>query len=654
VGTRMLASFGSCFGHRGSAALAAKTGLDGDEIPLCSRPVERRSARPDKEPDVPQSFSSIAKLFLHRVETSGSQLAFRFPSAGGWGELTWNQTGERVKNIANGLVSLGLGLEERTAILASTSVEWLLADFGVLCGGGATTTVYPSNTPDECQYILEDSDSKFIFAEDDDQVAKILEVRDRLPNLKTVITFTGKAQEDGYVITLADLEALGKKYAEDNGGAYEERIESVNKNMLATLIYTSGTTGVPKGVELTHDCWLFEGEAIENIGIVTQQDHQYLWLPLSHSFGKVLQIMQLQIGFPTTVDGNIPKLIDNLAVVRPTFMGAPPRIFEKVYNKIVTGAQASPVKWKIFQWSLAVGRKVSSLRQQRREPSGLLLIKYKIADKLVFSKLKARFGGRIKYFISGSAPLSREMAEFFHAADLLILEGYGLTESSAGSCINRPDTFAFGTVGPPFPGVEVKIAEEDGEILMRGRGIMRGYRNKEEATKETLTEDGWLRTGDIGEVDSQGRIKITDRKKDLIKTSGGKYVAPQHLEGKLKSLWPFLSQVLVHGNNRHFCTAVITLDPEGIPAWLEDNGLSGTKYEDLGKNDKVIAAVQEAVDKLNSGLASYETIKKFAILPADFTVETGELTASMKVKRKAVEKQYEDLLAGFYEGALAA
>jgi long-chain acyl-CoA synthetase len=600
------------------------------------------------------TFPSIAALFHHRVKEAGGALAYRYPEGSGWGEMTWKQTGERVKNIAGGLLELGLGLEDRVAILSQTRVEWILADLGVLCAGGATSTIYPSNTAPECQYICEDSGSRFCFAEDDSQVAKILEVKDQLKDLEKVIVIDGKAQQDGFVITLKELEEAGKKWNADNEGAYEKRGEEVTKDNLATLIYTSGTTGVPKGVELTQDCWLYEGEGVENVGVLSTSDHQYLWLPMSHSFGKVLQMAQLQIGFPTTVDGNIPKLVENLAVVKPTFMGAPPRIFEKVYNKIVTGAQASPVKWKIFSWSLGVGRKVSALRQQRKEPSGLLALKYKLADKLVFSKLKATSGGRARFFISGSAPLSREMAEFFHAADLLILEGYGLTESSAGSCMNRPDTFAFGTVGQPLPGTEVKIAEADGEILLRGRGVMRGYRNKPEATKETLTEDGWLMTGDIGEVDSEGRVKITDRKKDLIKTSGGKYVAPQHLEGKLKSLWPYFSQVLVHGNNRNFCTALVTLDPEGIVKWQEENGIAGKKYEELCKDDKVIAAVQEAVNKLNSGLASYETIKKFAILPQDFSIETGEMTASMKVKRKAVEANYKEMLDGFYEGAVKA
>lgn len=596
--------------------------------------------------------SSIATLFHQRVQESGGALAYRFPEGAGWGEMTWKQTGERVKNLAGGLLELGVGIEERCAILSSTRVEWILADLAVLCSGGATTTIYPSNTPKECQYICEDSESRFLFAENDDQVAKILEVRDQLPKLEKVFVMAGKAQADGFVVTCEELEASGKKWNAANEGAYEGRGDEVTSDNLATLIYTSGTTGVPKGVELTHDCWLYEGEAIEKINFLSVSDHQYLWLPMSHSFGKVLQMAQLQIGFPTTVDGDVKKLVANLAVVKPTFMGSPPRIFEKVYNKIVSGAQASPVKWRIFSWSLGVGRKVSALRQNRKEPSGLLALKYKLADKLVFQKLKATFGGRIRCFISGSAPLSREMAEFFHAADLLILEGYGLTETSAGSCLNRPGTFAFGTVGQPLPGTEVKIAEADGEILLRGRGVMRGYRNKPEATAETLNEDGWLLTGDIGEVDAEGRIKITDRKKDLIKTSGGKYVAPQHLEGKLKSLWPYFSQVLVHGNNRNFCTALITLDPDGIPAWQEENGLGGTKYDALGKDQKVIDTVQEAVDKLNAGLASYETIKKFAILPADFAIETGEMTASMKVKRKVVEGNNKELLDGFYEGAL--
>lgn len=599
-----------------------------------------------------KQYSTVPEMFLARVEATPHARAYQYPSGDDWKSYTWKEAGDRVKDIAGGLMSLGLEIEQRCGILCSTRVEWILVDLGILCGGGATTTIYPSNTPEECEFIITDSSTRFVFAEDDDQVAKLVEVREKMPSLEKVITIDGEAGHDGWVITLAELEEMGKAFNQENPDAYTERVGELKSDHLATLIYTSGTTGRPKGVELLHDCWAYEGWGIDEMDILDHTDHQYLWLPLSHSFGKVLEAAQIQIGFLTTVDGRIPKLVENLGVIKPTFMAAAPRIFEKVYNKVVQGVEeAGGLKLKIFNWSVKQGRQVSALRQQGKEPKGFLALKFKIADKLVFSKLKARFGGRIKFFISGSAPLSLEMAEFFHAAGILICEGYGLTESSAASFVNRPHEFKFGTVGKPVPGTEVKIAEADGEILIKSRGVMRGYHNLPDVTAATL-EDGWLLTGDIGELDSEGFLKITDRKKDLIKTSGGKYVAPQKLEGKLKALCPYLSQVLVHGNKRNFCSAVVTLDEEGIIPWANDNGLAGKTIAELGKEQKVIDMVQAAVDKLNADLARYETIKKFAILPKDFTVEGGELTASLKVKRKVVEKEYADVLDGFYEGSI--
>ncbi|TVQ92507.1 MAG: long-chain fatty acid--CoA ligase [Deltaproteobacteria bacterium] len=599
---------------------------------------------------------SVAHLFQWRVEQTPDRIAFTFPDKNeDWQQLTWSQTNDRVRAIASGLRALGIEDEQRVGILSVTRVEWILADLGVLCAGAATTTVYPSNTPDECQYILEDSATRILFAEDDDQVAKILEVREKLPKLQHVIVIDGKPQEDGFVLTLAQLEEKGKTYDAENPEAFQAVIDAIEPQRLATLIYTSGTTGQPKGVELLHDCWVFEAEAMEKVAVFREDDMQFLWLPMSHSFGKVLEVACLQAGFITAVDGRIPRIVDNLGVIKPTFMAAAPRIFEKVYNKVVTTAEeAGGLKLKIFRWALGVGRQVSALRQQGKEPGGLLAIQNMIADKLVFSKLRDRFGGRIRFFISGSAPLSREMAEFFHAAGILILEGYGLTESSAASFVNLPDNFAFGTVGPALPGVECQIAESNGEILLRGRGIMRGYHNLPEQTAETLDDEGWLHTGDVGEFDESGKLKITDRIKDLIKTSGGKYVAPQALESSLKALCPYLSQVVVHGNNRNFCTALVTLDEENSKGWLEERGLGNKTIPELAQDPTVVAMVQEAIDKLNANLASYETIKKFAILPSDFTVEDGELTASLKVKRKVVEKKYKDILDGFYEGALKA
>ncbi len=594
-------------------------------------------------------YSSVARMFFDRAKQTPNLEAYRFPLDGGWRSLTWLQAFERVRAIACGLRALGLTGEQRVGLLCSTRYEWILCDLGVLCAAGATTTVYPSNTPEECAYILSDSEAVMVIAEDDGQVAKLREQRANLPNIAKVITIDGTSDGD-WVITLDELEEKGAQAHDANPDEFERVVDSVQADQLATLIYTSGTTGKPKGVRLVHKCWTYEAEAMAQMGLMDINDVQYLWLPLSHSFGKVLQVGQIRVGFPTAVDGRIDKLIDNLSVVRPTFMAAAPRIFEKVYNKVVGGAKdAGGLKYKIFKWAVKVGRAVSALRQNGKEPGSWLGFKHKLADKLVFSKLKARFGGRVRFFISGSAPLSKDIAEFFHAADILILEGYGLTETSAASFVNRPDAYKFGTVGQAVPGTTIKIAD-DGEIILGGPGIMRGYHNLPEQTAEVLS-DGWLKTGDIGELDEDGFLKITDRKKDLIKTSGGKYVAPQLLEGKLKALCPYASQVVVHGDKRKYVTALIALDEENLRNWADDNGLSDASYADLASNDKVVEMIQPYIDELNAGLARYDTVKKFALLPADLTVEAGELTPSLKVKRKVVENKYVALLDGLYEDA---
>lgn len=595
---------------------------------------------------------NLAELFQRRVERSREQVAYRYPRGAGFASMTWGEAAERVRALAAGLLSLGLEREQRVAILSTTRLEWVLADLAVLSAGGATTTIYPSSLPEECVHILGDSESVFAFVEDTDQVEKLRGIRDQVPGVKQLILIEGDAGDDDWVISLSELERRGRKHAEEHPGALDEIIASVERDSLATLIYTSGTTGRSKGVELTHDCWLFEAESIDRIGILVPEDHQFLWLPLAHAFGKILEVAQLQIGFSTSIDGRVPKIVENLSKTEPTFMAAAPRIFEKVYNKVVTSAEeGSPLKRRIFVWAVDVGRRASELRERGQEPTGLLALEYKVADRLVFQKLRSLFGSRLRFLVSGSAPLSRDIARFFHGAGILILEGYGLTESSAASFINRPDNFRFGTVGLPFPGVEVRIAE-DGEVLLHGRGIMRGYHKMPEATAEALTEDGWLRTGDIGELDEKGRLRITDRKKDLIKTSGGKYVAPAALEAKLKVLCPYLGQVVVHGNNRNFVTALVTLDEEAIKGWAKEHGLGDLSPAELAKHPKVNELVEDAVSRMNAQLASYETIKKFAILPSDFSVEEGTLTPSLKVKRKVVEDRYRGVLEDFYRGSL--
>ncbi len=593
-------------------------------------------------------FHTISALFLHRIGATPNGIAFTYPENGGWKSLTWREFGEKVKQCSMGLRALGLQNEQRVAILAGTRFDWVVADLGIMCGAGATTTIYPQSTPEDCAYIISDSNTVFVIAENDDQLKKLHGVRAQIPNVKNVITFDGKKSDDGWVITWAELLEKGKAAPTSE---WEAIGNAVKGDSLATLIYTSGTTGKPKGVELLHDCWVFEGEAIDKIGILRPDDIQYFWLPLAHSFGKVLEAAQLKIGFQTAIDGRVDKLVENLGHIKPTFVAAVPRIFEKVYNKVIAGPKAEGgLKYSIFKWAIEVGKQAGALRQKGQPVGGLLGMKVKLADKLVYSKLKERFGGRLRFFVSGSAPLSREIAEFFHACEILILEGYGLTESSAASFVNLPKSYEFGTVGPPLPGVELKIAE-DGEILIKGRGIMRGYHGLKEATAETL-KDGWLCTGDIGELTADGKLRITDRKKDLIKTSGGKYVAPQTIEGKMKAVCPYVSQVLVHGNNRNFCSMLLSMDPEAITQWARENNVPGN-YAEIVKDPKVHALIKPFVDQLNQGLANYESIKKFAILPNDLTTEAGELTPSMKVKRKVVETKYKELLDGFYAGSLA-
>ncbi|GAA1457288.1 long-chain fatty acid--CoA ligase [Nocardiopsis exhalans] len=612
-------------------------------------------------------YRSVPDMFASRVAESGEREAFTYPipsSTGGsekWETLTWNQTRDRVRDLALGLHSLGVTSQARCAIASSTRIEWVLADLAILCAGGASTTIYPTSTPPDCAYIVSDSGSMVAFAENDEQVAKLVDQRGAMPGLSKVITFEGAAGGDNdWVIGLEDLAALGAEVHAEKPELFDELVASVKSEHLATLIYTSGTTGRPKGVRLDHANWLYEAEALKVMGdemraqgweMLDADDVQYLWLPLAHSFGKVMQVAQLRLGFLTAIDGRVDKIVDNLAVVRPTFMAAAPRIFEKVFNKVVMQAkEGGGAKYKIFKWAVGVGDKVARLKEDGKAPSGALAVQHKLADKLVFSKLRARFGDRLKFFVSGSAPLAPDIGRFFYGAGITILEGYGLTETSAGAFLNRPGDVRFGSVGLPLPGTEVRIAE-DGEVLLRGGSIMRGYHNLSGATEAVLTEDGWFATGDIGVLEN-GRLRITDRKKELIKTASGKYVAPQSIESRFKSLCPYVGNLVVHGDRRPYCVALVTLDPEAIEVWAEANGLGALNYVGLTKEPKVRAMVQEAIDELNKDLPRHETVKDFTILPSELTVEQGEITPSLKMRRRAVEERYREQLDEMYKGSI--
>ena len=591
---------------------------------------------------------NVALMYLDRVQASPDREAFRFLRGGEWTSVSWRESADVVKRLAAGLVSLGVEPEQRVAIASSTRYEWILADLAIMCAGAATTTVYPSTTADDVGYIVGDSESRVVFAEDDGQIAKLRERRADLPAVTKVVTFDGTADGE-WVIGLSDLEELGERLLAGNPDAVQQRIDGIAPDSLATLIYTSGTTGRPKGVRLRHTSWTYEGAVVAAQGILGEDDLQYLWLPLAHSFGKVLLTAQLQVGFATAIDGRVDKIIENLAVVRPTFMGAAPRIFEKAHGRIVTMAQGEGgAKAKIFDWAFKVGLRVSRLRREGKEPGRLLAIQHKLADRLVFAKIRERFGGRVRFFVSGAAALNGEIAEWFHAAGILILEGYGLTETSAGSFVNRPEQYRFGTVGRVFPGTEVRLAEEDREILLRGPGVMDGYHNQPELTAEALDADGWFHTGDIGELDADGMLRITDRKKDLFKTSGGKYVAPTSVESQFKAVCPYVSEIIVHGESRNFCTALITLDADAMAQWAGQNGQAGRSYREVVTSAPVQELIAGYVETLNSRLNRWETIKKFVILERELSVEEGEITPSMKVRRKAVEQKYRDRLDALY------
>jgi long-chain acyl-CoA synthetase len=589
--------------------------------------------------------ASVGAVLSHRVAASPSKEAFRYVEGDRWVSLSWSQTKDKVFQLAAGLLALGIEPQDRVAIASSTRMEWVLADLAIMCAAGATTTIYPSTQHDDVGYVLADSQSRVVIAEDDLQVEKVVDHLDELPELLQIVQMDGKVDHPK-VIGWADLEKLGREHLDAHPTAVDDVIAAIGPEDLATLIYTSGTTGRPKGVRLVQDCWTYLGASVDAFDIISADDLQYLWLPLSHVFGKALIAIQLYIGFTTAVDGRIDKIVENLAEVKPTFMCGAPRIFEKVRAKVITTASHG-VRAKIFDWAFGVGRKVSPMRLAGEEPSGLLALQYRLADRLVFSKIKARMGGKIRFFVSGSAPLNSEVQEWFYAAGLLVLEGYGLTETSAVSCVNNPRATRFGTVGPPIPGTQVRIAD-DGEILVKGPGVMRGYHNAAEATAEAL-KDGWFATGDIGELGEKGYLRITDRKKDLIKTSGGKYIAPQKVEGVLKAVCPYISQVIVHADGRKYATALITLDPEAIEGWAKEEGLSYSSIAELARSQEVHDLIDGFIAQGNQELERWETIKKFEILATELSVDEGEVTPSLKVRRKAVEKKYADVLNSMYD-----
>ncbi len=555
-------------------------------------------------------------LFTRRIASSGPRVAMRHKQNGTWRTLTWNDLDRAAREIAGGLRALGLELGDRVSLLGNTRWEWIACDVGILMAGGVTVPIYQSNTPEQVDYVVKDSGSKVVIVEDAAQLAKVSHER-------TVL-----------MTELEQLRAAGRKWIAAHPGALEKGWADIKPEHIFTIVYTSGTTGPPKGVVLTHKNIVFECKALEQVLSIGEADEQLLFLPLAHIFARILEWVAISRGCVTAFAESMNELIANMKEVRPTFMGAVPRVYEKAYMKIQAGFEQKrqqPATRALIDWALSVGKQLSREQQRGRAPTLALALQARLANRLVFEKVQATFGGRLRFFVSGGAPLAREIAEFFHAAGLLVLEGYGLTETTAATNINRPNAYKFGSVGQALPGVEVKIAA-DGEVIMRGDNILREYYGQAAATAEAIDAERWFHSGDIGVIED-GYLRITDRKKDIIVTAGGKNVAPQNLEGALKASCPYVSQVMVHGDKRPYLVALITVNEENVKA--------------AGQGDAK-RLIQAAVDKLNAQLPSYETIKKIAILPTDFSQENGELTPTLKVKRKFCSEKYQQILDGLY------
>ncbi|MEQ1875024.1 MAG: long-chain fatty acid--CoA ligase [Bdellovibrionia bacterium] len=589
----------------------------------------------------------MAKTILHSVEEAKQRTgpAVRYVKNGNWTDISWKDYIAQVEAISFGLASLGATFETKVAILSNTRVEWAVADLANLSVGAITVPIYPSSVSEDAQFILNNSDAKILICENRAMIDKWKLIADKCKSVQHVITMEPVKDPEVKVIEWNDLKNRGQKHMSSVPNLLSDARKKVALDDMATLVYTSGTTGTPKGVVLTHKNIMSEVADIFDLIGVNENDMNLTFLPYSHILGRIELWASLYLGFTQAYAENIDRIRANLVDVKPTFLVAVPRIFEKIYNGIISQAEASPVKDKIFKWSLAIGQEVSRATLAKKQLPIQTLLKYRVAKKLVFDKLAERMGGRLKFAISGGAPLSREIGEFFHAANLLVLEGYGLTETTAGVFFNSPFEYKFGTVGKAVGDVQVRIAE-DGEILIKSDKVMKEYYKNPEATEEVL-KDGWFHTGDIGELDAERFLKITDRKKDLIKTAGGKFVAPQKLENLLK-LNKYVSSVLIHGDKRKYIVALVTLNPENIQAFARERGIDFTNMKDLSQHPQVHGLIREAVAETNNGLASFESIKNFAILPGDFSVDSGELTPSLKVKRKYCDQKYKDNLDRLY------
>lgn len=588
---------------------------------------------------------TICHYLLEANKRDSSLEAVKFKKQRKWQSLSWQELCLSVESVAASLKSLGVEKGHRVVILSNTRYEWMVADMAVLSSGAVTVPIYQSSRAEEVEYILNDSEPTVVILENALQVKKWQSLSKIPQTVQKVVCIDPYTELPDEYLSWEEFLDEGSDTLTNNKNYLADIISERTLDETASIIYTSGTTGNPKGVVLTHTQIVSEVTEAFDLFDIGTKDASLTFLPYAHVLGRIEAWGSIYTGFTLAFAESIERIRLNLVEVKPTMMVAVPRIFEKLYVAIVTQVEANPVKHKLFNWAMRVGRLVSRAQAHKKSIPIHILLQYQLAKKLVFNTFSEKMGGRLRFAISGGAPLEKEIAEFFHAAGLLLLEGYGLTETTAAICVNTPLHYKFGTVGKPIGDVDIKIAD-DGEILVKSNKVMKEYYKNPEETQKVFI-DGYFATGDIGEFTSEGFLKITDRKKDLIKTAGGKYVAPQKLENLLK-LNRLISNVLIHGDKKKFIVALVALDEQETLAYAKENDISYQSFASLTQNPKIRDEVKKAISQVNSELSSYETVKNFAILDKDFTIEDGELTPSLKVKRKYCDEKYRDKIEALY------
>jgi long-chain acyl-CoA synthetase len=600
-----------------------------------------------------RKFETLTEMFAEQSSRMPGKVLFRYKRDGAYQDITWGQVQERVRKLAKALLTFGVQPGDHVAILSASRMEWALADFAILSIGAASVPLYDTLTPRQSAYILQDAGCKVAFASDEVQLGKIIATFDDNPTEK-VIVFDPipDALKKDFVLSIEAAEQLGAEQGQEK--ALEERLAAVKSDDLASIIYTSGTTGPPKGVMLTHSNFVKNCHYTLDCLPISENDVSLSFLPLSHSFERTAGYYgMMYAGVTICYAQSIDTVADNLKEIHPTVATSVPRLYEKIYARVRAGVEeGGPVKKTIFGWAIGVGKRYNAARESRKGVPFLLDMQHKLAHRLVYRKIHEATGGRLRYFASGGAPLSQEIGEFFHALGIMILEGYGLTETTPIISVNRPDAYKFGTVGLPIEGVEVKIAA-DGEVLVRGHCVMRGYWNKPDATKEAIDKDGWFHTGDVGLITEEGYLKITDRKKELIVMSNGKNVAPAPLENDLKT-GRYISMAMVIGDKRKFMSAIICPDFEALEPWAKEHGVTYANHAELVSNPQVYAMMEAHVKECLRDYARYEQVRRFILLDRDFLQPEDELTPTMKLKRRVIMEHFGDRVEQLYKEAEAA